>query len=144
MSSWWINDSGQNTLKGVPQFVASDGKTFRWVYDAQEYEMLTGHPYEIWRDDFGVAGDKNNPMVLEDDFVLNCLYTVRKAREDFWKGVPSLDSAEQTRFARLVDRAPFAVTGFLKPQRDYDDALMDKFNKDGIFTTGPRGGRGYG
>lgn len=139
MGNWWINDSGQNTLKGSPQYETSDGKVFRAEFEAARHAALYNLDYAEWVDNNGQPGDPTNPMLLEDDFILHSLRTIAKARQDFFLMLPSLLPQEQDRLNNLIERCPFVLTPAKDP-RDRADDLMKKFNTAGIHTTGLKGG----
>lgn len=143
MSLWWINNSGVNTLKGEPAYIAQDGRTFRTQFQAEEYMMITGLPFTEWTDSNGNPPDPDNPLILDDVFILECIHTVSQARKDFFKILPSLNSKEQERLNDLIAGSPFALE-FRKSTQEQSDALQDSFNKTNVRTVGPRGGTRIG
>jgi hypothetical protein len=140
---WWINDSGQNTLKGEPAFVATDGTDFRNEIDAGGYADQTGQEISVWLDDSGNPGDPTNPIFFSGEFILNAIHTVPPAREDFFKMLPSLNQAEQDRLNRILARAPLALTPAEDP-RVGEDRFMEYHNKNGVRTSGYQGGTRIG
>lgn len=137
--NWWVNDSGEMTLRGAPQWTVTDGTVFRAEFEAQRYALTWGQTATPWVDNSGNPGDPTNPMHLEDNFILHALRTIAKAREDFNKVLPTLGSQEQDRLNNLIARCPYVLTP-ARDTRDEADDLMHKFNTAGIRTTGPRGG----
>lgn len=128
MRNWWISDTGEMTLKGTPAFVGADGTALANEVEANNYAQMTGEGFSIWYDDEGQPGDPANPIKLSDWFILRCLYTVPRAREDFFKVLPSLLPQEQTRLNRLVASAPRAITSVVSSEQDKLDRISDKLN----------------
>lgn len=143
MANWWINDSGQNTLKGEPAYVAQDGTVLSNQLEAQQYSVLYNQSYSVWLDDGGNPGNPRNPIRMRDDFVLHCIHTVPQAREDFFKMLPSLNPAEQARFNRMLERSPLHQVPYVDPTTT-EDNFARRMNRAGIRTTGPKGGTRIG
>ena len=140
MAFWWINNSGQNTLRGEPAYEAEDGTVFRVLQQAEDYSAMTGLSFGVWLDDYGNPGDPSNPIQLINSFVLHCLYMIPQAKSDFFKMVPSLNQAEQTRFQRMLERAPFISRTFYQDEQTRTDAFTRRFNGAGVRVTGRYGG----
>ena len=138
--SWWVNDSGQNTLRGEPAFEASDGAVFRTESQAYDYTSLYGLSYAVWLDDQGNLGDPENPIQLYNSFILFCIHTVPQARTDFFLMLPLLNVAEQTRFQRMLDKAPFVTQTRYVEEEVSTAAFTRRFNRAGVRTTGFYGG----
>jgi hypothetical protein len=140
MALWWVNDSGQNTLRGEPAFEASDGTVFKTESQAADYVALYGLSYSVWLDDMGNMGDPENPIHLYNSFILYCIHTVPQAKTDFFLMLPLLNTAEQTRFQRMLDKAPFVLQTRYVEEEVSTAALARRFNCAGIRTAGVYGG----
>lgn len=143
MSYWWVNDSGQNTLKGEPAYEASDGSVFRTLFEVEQYTEVYGLSYWEWQDDLGNPPNPDNPIFLSNAFILDCLRTVPTAKTDFDRIFPSLNSAEQTRLTRMLEKAPFAERPIKDPQVKAD-LISHRFNTSGVRVAGPKGGTRIG
>lgn len=142
MNIWWIDERGRNSLKGVPAYVATDGTGLRNEIEARNYSAAYGQSVSTWLDDDGNPGDPNNPMLLDDWFILECLHTIPEAKEDFFRVLPVMLPAEQTRLNRLLERFPSALIPYQESQVKLD-TLSKKLSGD-VRNVGPRGGIGYG
>lgn len=132
MSLWWVNDSGQNMLRGEPAYEAADGVVFRTYQQAMDYADVTGQSFSVWVDDQGNPGDPTNPIRAYNTFILECLYTVPQARDDFNKMFPSLNVAEQTRFTRMLERAPYLSQTHYVEESVLSDRFAHRFNSAGV------------
>lgn len=142
MSLWWINNNGINGLKGEPAFYSDDGTTFKTEIQASRYAMYSGQAYYPWTDSQGNPPNPDNPIQFPDSFILESIHTIRRAAEDFWKILPSLNPAEQDRLNALLERAPFVLTPKLSEQERLD-RMQAKINS-GVRTSGPHGGTRLG
>ncbi|MBD3260611.1 MAG: hypothetical protein GF334_02870 [Candidatus Altiarchaeales archaeon] len=84
----------------------------------------------------GVKGDSNNPIRLQDDFILYCLRTSRQARTEFEQIVPTMLSDEQTRLSTLIAENPGPSQLFSDPQ-DVEDNFQRVMNTQGVRTRMP-------
>lgn len=69
--------------------------------------------------------DKENPAVLEDEFILFSVQTSRIAQKDLLRLLPQLDEASQTRIRNLMKKHPRAFKPIISHQ-DYYDYIQAK------------------
>lgn len=74
--------------------------------------------------------DKENPAVLEDDFILFSVKNSRIAQRDLLRLLPQLDEVSQERITTLMKRHPKAFKPIVSHQ-DYSDYLQSKQVKSG-------------
>ena len=74
--------------------------------------------------------DKDNPAVLEDDFILFSVRNSRIAQRDLMRLLPQLDEVSQNRIETLMKRHPKAFKPIVSHQ-DYSDYLQSKQVKAG-------------
>ena len=89
----------------------------------------------------GVAGDPYNPIKLPDNYILNFLGKIPKARHDFNVLFPALLPEEQTRLLAILERHPFIQTKIIIDQQENTDRFAAVLNAGPIRTVGPHGGR---
>ena len=69
--------------------------------------------------------NKENPAVLEDEFILFSVKTSRIAQADLLRLLPQLDEASQTRIRSLMKKHPMAFKPIISHQ-DYYDYIQAK------------------
>jgi len=104
-----------------------------WWYSKSGQNMLKG-----------VIDDPTNPIVLPDEFILDFLSKIPKARFDFVTIFPTLLPEEQTRLQDIIDRNPFVKTKIIQEDSENSKLFEDRLNSGPIRTTGVLGGRRIG
>ena len=83
--------------------------------------------------------DPTNPVRLPDSYIISFLRTIPQARLDYNKAYPDLLPGEKMRLDGLSADNPYLE--FLQPNPQVEEQkFQSKWNKQGIYTTGPRGG----
>ena len=91
----------------------------------------------------GDPNDPTNPVRLPDEYIIDFLRNIPQARSDFNLAVPDLTQGERDRLFGLIEANPFL--NFLQPDRQkINDDFQKRLNTQGIYTTGPKGGRRIG
>lgn len=86
----------------------------------------------------GVPGDPDNPVRLDDDFIIFALRHSIEAKAAFETILPSLLPEEQARLQQILDDHP--DVRLVEDPQDVADVVQRRQNTMGIYTTGPRGG----
>lgn len=87
-----------------------------------------------------VQKDPDNPAVLEDEYIIYCLQTSRRARADFCRLFPDLDSDSQERLTDMINANP-AATKLLRDSQEFFDMVQDNEVTGGVrlrVSTRPR------
>lgn len=92
----------------------------------------------------GVEGDPANPIKLPDNYILNFLGRIPKARHDFNVLFPTLLPEEQARLLAILEANPFIRTKILTTTQDHSDRFASALNAGPIRTVGPLGGKRIG
>jgi hypothetical protein len=98
---------------------------------------------EWWYDDSGtntlkgVEDDPDNPIILDDTYIVQFICTVPAALESFNRIVPNMLPEEQLRLNALAAGIP--KYEYSDPRTDTDE-FQNRWNRSGIHTTGPNGG----
>lgn len=87
----------------------------------------------------GDPNDSSNPIVLEDDFIIEFLQSVPQARTDYLALFPTLSLGAQSRLNALIDANPM-VNLRTTDEQEVSDQIQRSWNTAGIYTCGPRGG----
>ena len=98
---WWVNNVGQNLLKGV-------------------------------------VDDVDNPILLDDVYILDFFTRIPASRISYERIYPFLLPAERERIQALYVRALAAEKNL--DEKAFFDRVQHKWNTAGIFTSGPKGG----
>ncbi len=88
----------------------------------------------------GCCCDPENPIRLQDGFILNAIEHSIKAREDLNLLFPALFPCEQERLELLFARNPLASTLEVDPT-EYADAFQKALNRIPVYTAGPQMGK---
>lgn len=89
----------------------------------------------------GVPGDSTNPPNTSDVDIIYALQHSRAARLDFEVIFPTLLPEEQARLTELINDNP-ARSQILRTMQSFLDTDQSRRNREGVQTSGPRGGRG--
>lgn len=87
----------------------------------------------------GVEGDTSNPPRLPAAHIVDFLRRIPAAKKSFERLFPNLLPEEQARLQDILDKNPSALM-LTQDERAEHDRFQSKLNKQGIYTTGPRGG----
>lgn len=87
----------------------------------------------------GCCCDPENPVRLQDCFILHALQNSQKARDDFCKLYPSLFPCEKERFDILFQDNPFLIKKRECTTRT-SDTFQRRMNNIPVRTAGARGG----
>lgn len=88
----------------------------------------------------GCCCDEENPIVLDDDFIIHALQKSPKAWKDFWVLFPSLFPCEKERFDHLFEGNPWLFKQ-VQSEQAFLDYSMAKWNKEGVMTVQSAGGQ---
>lgn len=86
----------------------------------------------------------DNPSRLPDDVILYALRTSRRARADFRRLFPTLLPEEQERLTNLLEANPMISQLVTDDQRIADNIQHKDVTSIPVYTSGPRGGKGWG
>ena len=93
---------------------------------------------DIWdEENLRWAANPDNPAVLDRDTIAHLLRTIPSARLGFNTIYPTMSQEEQARLDEIATSAKFMI----RDPKDVEDAFQRKMNSQGIYTTGPRGGK---
>jgi len=92
----------------------------------------------------GVEDDPYNPIKLPDNYILNFLGKIPKARHDFNVLFPTLLPEEQARLLAIIAEHPFIRTKIIIDEQDNSDRFARVLNSGPIRTAGPLGGKRIG
>lgn len=92
----------------------------------------------------GVEGDPTNPIKLPDNYILNFLGKIPKARHDFNVLFPNLLPEEQARLLAIIAENPFIKTKIMIDEQENSDRFASVLNAGPIRTVGPLGGKRIG
>jgi len=101
---------------------------------------------EWWHNDAGdnllkgVEGEVDNPIRLEDDYIIDFLQRIQPARDSFNRLVPSMLIEEQVRLNAIAEGLAQLKGADYK---EIEDNFQKSQNTVGIHTSGPRGGGGW-
>jgi len=91
----------------------------------------------------GTHTDPTNPVKLPDEYLIDFLRNIPQARQDLNLAYPDLLPAEKDRILELIALHPFLK--FLRPDpQNVEDDFQHRLNTQGIYTTGPSGGKRFG
>jgi len=99
-----------------------------WWYDDSGTNMLKG-----------VDGDPDNPILLDDNFIVNFLSTIQASLDSFNRVVPNMLPDEQARLWPFLTGLP--KYNYADPLV-FSDGLQNRWNRSGVRTAGPGGGGG--
>lgn len=85
----------------------------------------------------GVEGDPDNPIRLQDAFIIDFLRRYQESRNSLNRLYGSLLPEEQARMDQLGQQAKYVYT----LEHTLEDAIQHQANTVGIHTSGPQGGR---
>lgn len=87
----------------------------------------------------GCECDPDNPIRLQDCFIIHAVQHSQKARNDFCDLYPSLFPCEKERFDLLFGDNPM-LSRKVVCQMDYEDTFQRRMNNIPVYTSGSRGG----
>jgi hypothetical protein len=87
----------------------------------------------------GCECDPDNPIQLQDCFVIHAIQHSYKARKDFCDLYPSLFPCEKERFDLLFGENPM-LTRVVQDETAYEDTFQRRMNNIPVYTSGLRGG----
>lgn len=85
-----------------------------------------------------IVKNPTNPAVLEDDWILHILSTVRQARADYMRLFPDLLPEEQDRLTTLIESNP-ARAALIRDTQAYNDMLQRVEVTSGIRVSARQG-----
>jgi hypothetical protein len=88
----------------------------------------------------GCPCDPDNPVQLQDCFILHAIQTSQLARDDFCKLYPSLFPCEKERFDILFEDNPF-LTKLRECTTDTSDTFQRRMNNIPVYTSGLNGAK---
>ena len=92
---------------------------------------------DTWDDEELVwVKDTNNPAILPRETIITLLRMIPAARLAFNVLYPTMTDDEKVRLDEISVIAKFMV----RSPKEIEDDFQSKWNKAGIYTTGPRGG----
>lgn len=86
----------------------------------------------------GCECDPDNPIRLQDCFILHAIQHSQKARDDFNALCPALFPCERERFEILFRDNPL-LTQKVVCETDYEDTFQRRMNRIPVYTSGLRG-----
>jgi hypothetical protein len=114
--------------------MASDENLGFWEYNGRNgLQGAASSAVELPDGRIVIQKDPDNPAVLEDEFIAYCLRTSRRARIDFERLYPDLDSASQERLAALIAQNP-RMTSLIEDPQDHFDKIQHKQVTEGVRT----------
>jgi len=87
----------------------------------------------------GCECDPENPIRLQDCFILHAIQHSQKARDDFVRLYPALFPCEKERFDLLFQDNPM-LTRLVLDDREDADTFQRRMNRIPVYTSGLRGG----
>lgn len=88
----------------------------------------------------GCVCDPDNPIRLQDCFILWAIEHSQQARDDFCKLYPSLFPCEKERFDLLFGDNPL-LSKLVVCQTDYEDTFQRRMNNIPVYTSGLNGAK---
>jgi len=88
----------------------------------------------------GCECDPDNPIMLQDCFILHAIQHSHKARKDFCDLYPSLFPCEKERFDILFEDNPL-LTNLVVDMTTNEDRFQRRMNDIPVYTSGVRGAK---
>lgn len=96
-----------------------------WWYDDTGTNMLKG-----------VEGDEDNPILLQDNMIVDFLSTIPAALDSFNRVVPTMLSEEQDRLYALASGIPKYT---YQNEKTFHDTVQSTWNRSGVRLERPKG-----